>query len=866
MYQPDTMIKTKSNRCHSRDRNYHFSFLFLLMVGLLMLSSTAETQEPAMGYRHYLPVVLMGSSPPVGHKPSIYGVSTNASNYSNGQIPRYQKFEITFQVDTGAENLQLPFDPAPPPGLESGTGISVDALFTPDDWQTVYAQPAFYYQIFEHESEADNDWIYPSGDFAWKARFAPPATGDWQFKLVVHDAKGIGETGPYSFTVSQSESKGFVRVSQNDPRYFEFENGDLFTGLGYNLTYGWLNWNNPSQNEARLQILNSYGLQLFRTWLTHWGIYSSAWGAWNSPLPERHSEYIPYASLNSQEVRPGTGVSMVLSQNWNPGVFLGFQKNPPAAKRDTTYHVFIHYLIPQELLGPQVEGYSYGLVAKTGGWLTGPGSWPENAHGFTDPGTGTIVSDHAFRSPTNATGEPQWAVLEGEIQITNQDFMPRLYLVLENTISGSEENGGGIVAFIDRVEIREDLGGGQYGPNLVSKPWMAQHLYFDQRQSYAFDRTLEMAEANDIYLKLVVLEKNEWIMNHIDFDGNTIPEDQNCSDKDPANDPPECPGNDWFYGNGRRVTALRWLQQAWWRYLQARWGYSTSIHSWELLNEGDPANETHFILADEFGHYMHQFAPNDHLVTTSFWHSFPGERFWANGDYPHIDYADLHAYATDSEDTAGNSTYYSERYGALQPEGVGKPLIRGETSFSDAVKADKTGVWLHNYIWAGINAGGMYEQYWYGKEHIEQGSSGNDLRLHYLVYANFMADIPLNNGHYQAAEATSSHSDIRVWGQKDLINGCAHLWLQNGQHTWRNVVDSVAIPARTATIELASFQAGKTYTLEWWDPYQPDPAKQIIDTEQVQAQNDSVIVFTVQNLDTDVAVKLISKDRCSINQ
>jgi len=41
-----------------------------------------------------------------------------------------------------------------------------------------------------------------------------------------------------------------------------------------------------------------------------------------------------------------------------------------------------------------------------------------------------------------------------------------------------------------------------------------------------------------------------------------------------------------FYGLGRSQNKVRWIQQTWWRYLQARWGYSPNIHSWELTNEG----------------------------------------------------------------------------------------------------------------------------------------------------------------------------------------------------------------------------------------------------------------------------------------
>jgi len=789
--------------------------------------------------------------------PTITNITTNVSEFPGGQVPRYEKFEITFSVDTVAQNPQLPFDPSPPPGLEPGIGITVNALFTPDNWQTVYTQPAFYYQEFEHEIRSGKDWIYPTGKFVWKVRFAPTRVGTWQFKLTARDASGFAETEPQSFTVVSSNNKGFVRVSKRDPRYFEFENGDYFLGLGYNLTFNQLDWDNPTViNEPRFQKFQENGLQFFRFWMSQWGIFTSAWNAWDSPLPERHAQYIPYASLSNDQAYPGSDVSMALTWKWNPGMFLGFMKQAPAVKRNSTYRLTIRYLIPKPLQGPRIAGYPYGLVAKTGGWLTGPGSWPDNIYGFVDPGTGTVVSDYASNSPTDDQGKPQWATLEGEISVGNRDFLPRLYLVLENVADGSDQNGGGNVAYIDRVELREVLGNGQYGPNIISQSWMAHHLYFDQRQSYAFDLVLDLAKEYDIYLRPVIMEKNEWILNRIDFDGNPIRNDSRCWDADPANDPAECPGNRWFYGNGRQVTKVRWLQQAWWRYLQARWGYSTQIHSWELLNEGDPWNGQHYLLADEFGRYMHQFVPNDHLVTTSFWHSFPKDAFWANTAYPNIDYADLHAYATNVTDTAANTVYYSEKYGAKQPDGAGKPLIRGETGFSSDVVNDTEGVWLHNYIWATVNSGGMYDQYWYAKDHIEQARRGNDLRYHFRAFANFMRDIPLNNGQYEDAQPISSNERLRVWGQKDLLHGQAHLWIQNRDHTWKNVVDGVEISPASGTVTLAGFQPGARYEVAWWDPYQPDESQQVLSTETLKAQSDGSLVLAVQALVRDIAVKI----------
>ncbi|MBM3303143.1 MAG: hypothetical protein FJY85_24755, partial [Deltaproteobacteria bacterium] len=116
-----------------------------------------------------------------GPGPASSDITTNLADYPNGQVPRYDKLELTFQVDTVAQNLQLPYDAAPPPGVDPEIGVTVDALFTPDDWQTVYTQPAFYYQEFEDQVRSSQEWFYPTNNFSWRVRFAPDQVGTWQF-------------------------------------------------------------------------------------------------------------------------------------------------------------------------------------------------------------------------------------------------------------------------------------------------------------------------------------------------------------------------------------------------------------------------------------------------------------------------------------------------------------------------------------------------------------------------------------------------------------------------------------------------------------------------------------------------------------
>ena len=106
-------------------------------------------------------------------------------------VARYDKFEVRFDVTTVAANPYLPFDAAPPPGVQPGQGVSVDALFSPDNWTTVITQPAFLYQPYTDTLQDGQDHLTPSGPPRWTVRFAPQQAGAWQYRLRAQDAGGV---------------------------------------------------------------------------------------------------------------------------------------------------------------------------------------------------------------------------------------------------------------------------------------------------------------------------------------------------------------------------------------------------------------------------------------------------------------------------------------------------------------------------------------------------------------------------------------------------------------------------------------------------------------------------------------------------
>ncbi|RPI29586.1 MAG: hypothetical protein EHM61_01130 [Acidobacteria bacterium] len=794
---------------------------------------------------------------------TLQGAPTISQVQFPPQVAKLTKFEVTFQVgSTVAQNLQWPYDPAPPPGIPADAGISVDVLFSPDDWQTVYPHPAFYFQNFTDEVRDEKPWNYPTGEFSWKARFSPDRVGGWQFKIRVQDASGSYETSPQSFSVVDSPSRGFVRVSTADSRYFEFQNGEPFVGLGYQ---------GKRLEEADFQTMQKNGIQLIRTWA--WmasSVFASQWNPYYE-LRNQYLGYVPRTGLLAfdDDVTGTTSIKMRVdyepggNTGWFDGArVVGSWGTPTEVKPDTRYFIKVVYR-GFDIAGPRnYASPSFGFVVKTNINFT------ERSRCF-EPGVGETITNYGENTPS------AWGSLEGFWHSGTKNFLPGFYLVLENVTQGR--------VYVDSVSMREDLGGGQLGAEIMHKPSMEHHLYFQQHASYQLDKVLSLAEKYDVYLKAVILEKGEKILRKIGFDGNFAPDNQ-----------------DFFYGDFRNTTKVRWLQQAWWRYLQARWGYSPNIHSWELCNEGDPASARHFALADEMGKFMRGRVfgapvaggdgveckykhPNAHMVTTSFWHSLPSNQFWVNTKYPNLDYADVHAYIstgwldnpaheTDaalfhldySTDCRSNLTYYANQNGL-----PAKPIVRGECGIDFVAKQqenpdlarDQQGIWLHNYTWAGLDAGALYELYWWHENRETQPGPDGQPGLHdvYRPYFNFLSGIPVNNGKYEDLKAVASNGGIRVVGQKDSAAGRAHGWVQNKQHTWRNVVDGVAISPVSGDVTIGGFAPGTVYEIEWWDTYQIGDVAQPLSKTTSTASTSGEVTVPVGSLTTDVAFKITRK-------
>lgn len=749
--------------------------------------------------------------------PGYSGPQVSNFQSENDTLLPYQKYECRFDVLTTADNPWFPFDENLPPNTHVGKGISVDAVFT--SGETEKRVPAFY--DMDYENIGGN--LRPVGRFTWKVRMAFDTPGTWQLKLEARDDGGSSEfLGPEIIVEGAPEKPGFIKASPTDNRYFEFDDGTFFNPMGHGIGVS----DDIAGLNEKIEVFTENGLNFSRTWLMDESPFSDAWSSWATHHNMSNNGYMPppLYSIN-QHYKNGdyswrVAAPAIDNQN-TPAMFRGFWDQATAVKPSTTYRL----LARVKTINLSGNG---GLVLKTGGWL---------GQEAVNSGVGEVVS-------YTLKGNNNWVYLIGEY--TTQPWettFPYLYLVLEDINSGE--------AYLDQLTIQELLPDGSLSANILAKPAANVHYYLDPIESRYFDNLVEKANETGIYLKVPILEKDDWILNHIEPLTGLVTENNGRFDAPPG-------------------SKLHRLYQYYWRYLIARWGFATAIHSWELVNEGAPSS--YFELLDGMADYFDQHSPYPRMVSTSFWSSWEPD-YWAASK---ADYADVHAYIMTTgwinnytidgqsytreqlRNDAAAAVYAYSDYIFSDPQ-RNKPVVLAETDLDqpgnqspDPLLADDTeGVWLHNFNWGHINHGGIAAMIW-----NDQNIENNNLYYRYKSYMAFMQDIPLNNGLYVALQKTCSNPQLRVWGQQQTTGEAAHCWIQNKDHTWHRVVTLGNPQPESGTVSIAGLKPGAV-EVTLWDSWgeATEPYLVFDDTATANGQ----ITIQVTDLQSDMAVKIKSK-------
>ncbi|MCE5314976.1 MAG: hypothetical protein ABFD49_05070 [Armatimonadota bacterium] len=519
----------------------------------------------------------------------VYAAPSISSVTASNSCGLYEKYEVTFDVSTVASVFYWPYDPSPaantdshPDAIPAGVGVTVDGLFSNDNWKTTFVQPAFYCQSYYTDSSMTasdgSEWIYPDGDPAWKIRFAPTATGDWKYKIRITDAGGTTTSSEYSFTCVQSSEHGFVRISPSDGRYFELSDGKYLPMIGF-----------AEIENDDFDTISNMGVNLTRSWWQSSNPSLALFGAGG----QGGDQVIGNLNYTTDYVRPGRIVSSKvpnLGSSWT-SVWLGINTTITSIKHNTRYR--------------------FSCTVKTVG-VTGDGDY------------GLFIGEHpSLVRSARLTGDNDWQELSLDITSDSTRNYLRVYVAETNVTSGT--------SYLSDWSLKEYLNDGSMGPELLPRPDLQSHTNYSQKIAWAIDKQLECARQNGIYVTAVIEEKGDSFFSKIQADGTW-----------------GASTNDNVYADSTH--ACRTYQQYYWRYLIARYSYSTALHSIELFNEGDPFNGNHYDAIESCGAYFNENDPNKHLVTSSNWHSFP-PLMW-NQD--NVGIADIHMYLGRRVASGGN--------------------------------------------------------------------------------------------------------------------------------------------------------------------------------------------------------------------
>jgi len=214
-----------------------------------------------------LPLVIAALAA-VGTLESRDTLSIGTVSCSTTRVERYGVLELAVELAAAYDN---PLDP---------DDIDLRGTFTSPGGQVVEAL-GFFYQPYEVQGEYSDDrapLLDEAGPPQWLIRFAPTEVGEWSFTAKARDRSGEVTSREGHFTVVDSDRRGFIRVSDRNPRYFAFDDGSPFIPIGQNLQNDW-----PSYSHSRR--LADAGCNAARPWtFCHW-----TWLEWS------HREDIQWA-------------------------------------------------------------------------------------------------------------------------------------------------------------------------------------------------------------------------------------------------------------------------------------------------------------------------------------------------------------------------------------------------------------------------------------------------------------------------------------------------------------------------------------------------------------------------------------------
>jgi len=214
-------------------------FTFCTALFLFLIASVQLTAKPT--YRKN----------EAGQYPSVQVSKINATI-----IKKYEKFELALKLENAV--YENPYNPSE---------INVYAEFKSPSGKHIHIN-AFY----------DN---YNNAD-TWKLRFSPNETGNYSYQVFMQDEGKTASTKKASFEVTNSKHHGWIKPSDNNPHYFEHDDGTSYYPVGV-----YSPWKN---DQNRFETFAKYDANFFAMWDIVYGGYVNGYGLIEEELGRYNQE------------------------------------------------------------------------------------------------------------------------------------------------------------------------------------------------------------------------------------------------------------------------------------------------------------------------------------------------------------------------------------------------------------------------------------------------------------------------------------------------------------------------------------------------------------------------------------------------
>ncbi|MBN1270516.1 MAG: DUF5060 domain-containing protein [Kiritimatiellae bacterium] len=237
--------------------------------------------------------VLPGTNPP-----AITGVAA-ATNL----VGKYEKFELT----VGLTNVA---------GLNPYDAYEVDL-------EATFVSPSLKTWTIWGFFQENEDSAFGEGE--WKVRFAADETGTWSYYVKVTTPHGSDLSATSTFSCVAGDRHGWIKVSDDDPHYFEQDDDTPFVGLGY--CRAWY-----ADDEGLFQSCAEHGINMLHWWLAPWDTMLTV-------EPARPEEtWRESSTFYSYEATRAARLDRIVEYAERHGVKLVFTIWPHDAIRDFNYH------------------------------------------------------------------------------------------------------------------------------------------------------------------------------------------------------------------------------------------------------------------------------------------------------------------------------------------------------------------------------------------------------------------------------------------------------------------------------------------------------------------------------------------------